>query len=162
MTSLASPQVLPVSASRLERPTDHAGYWSVIASVRDTTSNITSTHAAIANGDCTICCQRRCGPSGDVSRPVKWNQAAPSRASTEKPSRIVVKPNFHSGNEFDHGTPKLDTYHQPLTVANDRAITNSTAAANIGPVAAGPHRRGRTATAASAPSDPASPANTPK
>ena len=56
----------------------------------------------------------------------------------------------------------METYHQPFTVANDSAITNSTVAANIARL-----RRDRmaavpTAIAASAPKDPASPANTPK
>src|SRR6516164_1269381 len=88
--------------------------------------------------------------------------------ATRLPSRVVVAP-FpgatkwnHAANEFDHGTPKLDTYHQPLTLANDNATKNSTTAANTVRL-----RRERiaadvTATAASAPNDPASPANTPK
>jgi hypothetical protein len=63
-TSLASPQVLPVSASRLDRPTLQAGYCSVIPSVSVNTSKKTSSHAAIANGDCTIRCHRRGLPSG--------------------------------------------------------------------------------------------------
>lgn len=53
-TSSARPQDLPARACRLERPTDHAGYWAVIARVSDATSNTTSTHVAIANGDWTI------------------------------------------------------------------------------------------------------------
>ncbi|CFS56028.1 Uncharacterised protein [Mycobacterium tuberculosis] len=74
----------------------------------------------------------------------------------------MVSDHRHFGNEFDHGTPKLDTYHQPLTLANDRANTKTTTAANTVRF-----RRERiaapvTATAASAPSDPANPANTPK
>src|SRR5699024_2324757 len=74
----------------------------------------------------------------------------------------VANANCHSGNEFDHGTPKLDTYHQPLTLANDNATTNSTRAPNRvrlrrERIAAAP-----TATAANAPSEPANPANTPK
>ena len=75
---------------------------------------------------------------------------------------MVVKPNFHSGNSLDHGTPKLETYHQPLTVANDSAITNSTAAANTERLRRERIATAVTATAASAPSDPANPANTPK
>ena len=141
----------------------HAGYWSVIASVSETTSNITSSHVAIANGDWMIRRHRSRPPaSGEVSRPEKWYQAAASRASTASPSRIVLKPNLHSGNAFDHGTPKFETYHQPLTVANDSAITNSTAAANIDRLRRERIAAAVTATAASAPSDPASPANTPK
>ncbi len=152
-----------MSASRLERPTDQAGYWSVIARVSDTTSNITSTHAAMASGDCTIRCQRRCGSSGDLSRPLKWNQAAQQQgqhraAEQDRGERRTC----HSGNEFDHGTPKLETYHQPLTVANDSATTNSTRAANIDRLRRDFIAAAVTATAASAPSDPASPANTPK
>jgi hypothetical protein len=97
MTSLASPHVLPASASRFERPLLHPGYWSIIASVSESTSKNTSNQAAIANGDCTIRCQlRRVG--GDWSRPEKWNHAATSSASTDRPSRNVVKPNLHSGN----------------------------------------------------------------
>ena len=75
---------------------------------------------------------------------------------------MVVKPNFHSGNWFDHGTPKFETYHQPLTVANDSAITNSTVAANTERLRRERMATAVTATAASAPSDPANPANTPK
>ena len=75
---------------------------------------------------------------------------------------MVVKPNRHSGNWFDQGTPKLETYHQPLTLANDKAMTNSTAAANIARLRRDFIAAAVTATAASAPSDPASPANTPK
>ena len=75
---------------------------------------------------------------------------------------MVVKPKCHSGNWFDHGTPKLETYHQPLTLANDSAMTNSTAAANIARLRRDFMAAAVTATAASAPSDPASPANTPK
>lgn len=56
----------------------------------------------------------------------------------------------------------METYHQPLTLANDNATRNNTAAANTVRL-----RRERiatlvTATAANAPSEPASPANTPK
>src|ERR1700755_1919970 len=75
---------------------------------------------------------------------------------------MVVKPKCHSGNWFDHGTPKLDTYHQPLTLANDNAMTNNTAAANIARLRRDFIAAAVTATAASAPNDPASPANTPK
>ena len=75
---------------------------------------------------------------------------------------MVVKPNRHSGNAFDHGTPKLETYHQPLTLAKDNAITNNTAAANTVRLRRERIAAAVTATAASAPSDPASPANTPK
>ena len=75
---------------------------------------------------------------------------------------MVVKPNLHSGNWFDHGTPKFETYHQPLTVANDSANTNSTVAANIARLRRERIAAAVTATAASAPSDPASPAYTPK
>jgi len=42
----------------------------------------------------------------------------------------VVNPKCHCGNAFDHGTPKLETYHQPFTLANDSATTNSTTEAN--------------------------------
>lgn len=54
------------SALRVGRPV--AGYWSVMANVSDRTSNITSTHAAIASGDC-VRCQRRCGAS--AAHPVR-------------------------------------------------------------------------------------------
>lgn len=74
----------------------------------------------------------------------------------------MVKPSFHSGNSLDHGTPKFDTYHQPLTLANANAITNSTVAANTIRFRLERIAVGRTATAASAPSDPARPAKTPK
>ena len=93
---------------------------------------------------------------------MKWNHAATSSASTDSPSRIVVKPKCHSGKSFDHGTPKFDTYHQPFTLANDSAIMNSTAAANMVRLRRERIAAAVTATAASAPSDPASPANTPK
>ena len=73
-----------------------------------------------------------------------------------------MKPKCHSGNWFDHGTPKFETYHQPLTVANDSAITNSTVAANMVRLRRERIAAAVTATAASAPSDPARPANTPK
>src|SRR5271163_721846 len=75
---------------------------------------------------------------------------------------MVAKPYPHFGNEFDHGTPKLDTYHHPLTLANDSATKNSTAAANTVRLRFECIAAAVTATAASAPSDPASPANTPK
>src|SRR4051794_24077624 len=75
---------------------------------------------------------------------------------------MVVKPKCHSGKAFDHGTPKLETYHQPLTLANDKAITNSTVAANIARLRRDFIAAAVTATAANAPRDPASPANTPK
>ena len=75
---------------------------------------------------------------------------------------MVVKAKCHAGNEFDHGTPKLDTYHQPLTLANDSATKNSTTAANTVRLRRERMAADVTATAASAPSDPASPANTPK
>ena len=117
----------------------------------------------MANGAWAIDRQRRRPPSGgESSRPEKWNHAASSRATTDRPSRIVVKPNLYSGKSFDHGTPKLETYHQPLTVANDSAVRNSTAAANIVRLRRDRIAAAETATAASAPRDPASPANTPK
>src|SRR5690606_7611345 len=97
-----------------------------------------------------------------VSRPEKWNHAAASSASTEKPSRMLVKANCHDGNWFDQGTPKLETYHHPLTVAKLSAVTNSTAAVNTARLRRDRMAAAVTATAASAPSEPASPANTPK
>ncbi|CKR18284.1 Uncharacterised protein [Mycobacterium tuberculosis] len=166
-TSSASPQVLPAKACRLDWPTDHAGYWEIIAWVSDTTSKSTSNHVAIANGDWTIPASRALNRVGlAVRRPsplaTKWNHAASSSTSTVSSRSAVVSDHRHFGNEFDHGTPKLDTYHQPLTLANDRANTKTTTAANTVRF-----RRERiaapvTATAASAPSDPANPANTPK
>ena len=53
-TSSAIPHVLPVSASRFDRPTLHAGYWSIMANVSDSTSKTTTSHVAIANGDWMI------------------------------------------------------------------------------------------------------------
>src|SRR5580693_5655805 len=162
-TSLASPQVLPLNACRLERPTDQAGYWSVMPSVSDSTSKKTSAHAAIPNGDRTIRANRD-SPGGPVSLPLltKWNQAATSSTSTVSPNSPVVNPKCHSGNAFDHGTPKFDTYHQPLTLANDSATTNSTTAANSVRLRRERIAAAVTETAANAPSAPASPANTPK
>lgn len=52
-TSVASPQVRPVSACRFDRPTDQAGYCPVMPSVSDTTSNSTAAHPAIARGECS-------------------------------------------------------------------------------------------------------------
>src|ERR1700737_1374258 len=162
-TSLASPQVLPVSARRLERPTDHAGYWSVTPSVSDRTSKKTNAHAAIPNGDWRIRASRD-SLGGPEWSPLltKWNQAASSSTRTVSPSSTVVSPKCHSGNAFDHGTPKLETYHQPLTLANDSATTNNTMAANMVRLRRERIAAAVTATAASAPSGPASPANTPK
>ena len=74
----------------------------------------------------------------------------------------MVKPKCHCGNAFDHGTPKFETYHQPLTLANDSATMNSTTAANSVRLRRERIAAAVTATAASAPSEPASPANTPK
>ena len=63
---------------------------------------------------------------------------------------------------MDHGTPKFETYHQPLTLANDSAVTNSTTEVNTIRLRRDLMTAGATATAARAPSDPASPAKTPK
>ena len=93
---------------------------------------------------------------------MKWNQAAISSANTAAPSSTVVKPRCHSGNLSDHGTPKLATYHQPLTLAKDSAVMKSTTAAKTARLRGDRITAGATATAASAPSEPASPANTPK
>jgi len=30
----------------------------------------------------------------------------------------VVNPSRHSGNRFENGTPKLDTYHQPAATSS--------------------------------------------
>src|ERR1700692_4280142 len=168
-TSSASPHVFPVSASRLDRPTVHAGYWPIIAAVNENTSNATSSHARTPNGDSTIRRTRRHRPStsaspsgGGVSRLQKWNHAATNSTRIVRPNSIVVKPNSNSGSAFAHGTPKLETYQYPLTLANDSAVMNNTSAATTAGL-----RRARitvavTATAASAPSEPANPANTPK
>src|SRR4029078_5130076 len=83
-------------------------------------------------------------------------------ATTESPSSIVVKPKCHSGNWLLHGTPKFETYHQPFTLADDNDMTSSTAAANIARLRRDFMAAAVTATAARAPSDPASPANNPK
>ena len=56
----------------------------------------------------------------------------------------------------------METYHQPLTLAKDSATTNSTTAANTIRLRRDRITAGATAIAASAPSDPASPAKTPK
>ena len=162
ITSSASPQVLPVSACRLDRPTDHAGYWSIIASVSDSTSKNTSSQATTASGEPTAFDHQPDRTGRFSARPEKWNQAATTSVTTVSPSSIVVNPKCHSGNWFDHGTPKLDTYHQPLTLANDSAVTNSTRAANTARLRLDRSTCAVTATAASAPSEPARPANTPK
>src|SRR4051794_41155284 len=113
-TSVARPHVLPVIASRLDRPTVHAGYCPTIATVSDATSKTTRAHTTIVKGACATRDQRLGLLGGVLPRPVKWNQAATSRATTDSPSRIVVNPNLYCGNSFDHGTPKLETYHQPF------------------------------------------------
>lgn len=163
-TSSASPQLLPVSACRLDRPTDHAGYCDIMPWVNETTSIVTSNQVAMASGAWTIGASRapRRVLGGPSPVATKLNQAATTSTITDSSSSAVVSDHRSLGNEFDHGTPKLETYHQPLTLANDSAITNSTTAANTVRL-----RRERiatpvTATAASAPSEPASPANTPK
>ena len=160
---MASPHVLPVSACRLERPTDHAGYWSVIPSVSDSTWKKTSAHAAIPNGDRMIRPNRE-SRGGSASLPLltKWNHAASSATSTVSARNPVVNPKCHCGNAFDHGTPKLETYHQPLTLANDSATVNNTTTANSVRLRRERIAAAVTATAANAPSEPASPANTPK
>ena len=109
ITSLASPHVVPNSASRFDRPTVHAGYCPIIAAVSENTSNATSAQVRIAKGDWIIRCQLLSAPSSE-SRPEKWNHAAANSTSTVSPSSMVVKPKWNSGNEFDHGTPKFETY----------------------------------------------------
>ena len=59
ITSSASPQVLPVSSAKLERPTDQAGYWLIIPSVREATSNITNSQAPTPSGLAASGDQRR-------------------------------------------------------------------------------------------------------
>ena len=127
MTSSARPQVLPVSASRLERPTDQDGYWLTMPSVSEVTSKTTSSQARTASGEPVNRDHQRSDLCPSPSASVKWKYAATRSATTVRPRSTVVKPNRHSGNWFDHGTPKLETYHQPLTLANDRAVMNSTA-----------------------------------
>ena len=56
----------------------------------------------------------------------------------------------------------METYHQPLTLAKDSAVTNSVAAANTARLRRDPRTWAVTATAASAPTEPARPAKTPK
>src|SRR5947209_7957310 len=162
-TSVASPHVLPVRACRLERPTDHAGYWSVIPRVSDSTWKKTIAHAAIPSGD------RMIRPNGDsrggsASLPLltKWSQAASSATNTVSPRNPVVNPKCHCGKAFDQGTPKFETYHQPLTLAKDSATVNNTITANSVRLRRERIAAAVTATAANAPSGPASPANTPK
>ena len=73
-----------------------------------------------------------------------------------------MKPSRHSGNWLAHGTPKLETYHQPLTLAKESAVTNNVAAAKTARFRLDRSTCGVTAIAASAPSEPARPAKTPK
>src|ERR1700677_906551 len=127
-------------------------------SVSDSTSHKTSAHAAIPNGELMIRPNRdSLGGAASLLLLTKWNQAASSATSTVSARKPVVNPKCHCGNALDHGTPKLETYHQPFTLANDSATTNSTTEANSVRL-----RRERIACAVSAPSEPASPANTPK
>ena len=92
-----SPQALPVRrpvrASRFDRPTDHAGYCSVIARVRDATSKITIAHVAMANGDWMIPATR--APKrvfgGPLSGATKWNHADTSNTNRVSPSSAVAK-----------------------------------------------------------------------
>ena len=131
----------------------------VIARVSDSTSKTTNPTSAIANGDWTIRAIGDGGPGGDIAAREVEPRRQQQRQDRQS-EQMVVKPNFHSGNCCDHGTPKLETYHQPLTVANDSAIMSSTAAANTERLRRERIATAVTATAASAPSDPASPANT--
>ena len=158
MTSVASPQDLPVSASRLDRPTVHAGYWVTTAIVRETTWNSTTAQAITASGAPVKRVHGRCG----AGRPEKCRYAATNRASAEKPSRMVVNPNPKAGKSFDHGTPKFETYHHPLTVANDSAVTNRIIAVTTVRLRLDFIAAAAMATAASAPMEPARPASTPK
>lgn len=78
----------------MDRPTDHAGYWPIIASVNDATSKVTRSQAAIAKGDWIIPVIR--GPIRAfraLARPLaaKWNQAASSSTTTVSPSSTVAK-----------------------------------------------------------------------
>ena len=130
-------------------------------SVNEATSRTTIDHAAMANGEPANRDHRR-PPGVRPSRPAKCSQAAVSNVTAVKPSSTVVNPIRHSGNWFANGTPKLDTYHQPLTLANDRAVMNSTTAANTARLRRDLSTWGVTAIAASAPREPARPANTPK
>ena len=162
-TSVASPHVLPVSACRLERPTDHAGYWSVIPSVSDSTWKKTIAHAAIPSGDRMIR-PNSDSRGGSASLPLltKWNQAASSATNTVSPRNPVVNPKCHCGNAFDHGTPKFETYHQPLTLANDSATVNNTTTANSVRLRRERIAAAVTATAANAPSETGQPGEHPE
>src|SRR6202046_5824049 len=100
-------------------------------SVSDSTSNKTSAHAAIPNGDLMIRPSRdSLGRSASLPLLTKCNQAASSRTRTVNARNTVGNPKCHCGNAFDHGTPKLETYHQPFTLANASDTTNSTTEAN--------------------------------
>ena len=144
-TSLASPQVLPVSASQVgaaHRPGRVlVGHRRVSAKAPRRTP---AAHAAIANGRWRIRRQprrslggrRRHGRRSGTRRPA----AAPAPTGR---AASVVNPKCHSGNGFDHGTPKLETYHQPLTLANDSAHDEQHHGGEQGPVAPRAHRRAR-------------------
>src|SRR3984885_11536570 len=100
-------------------------------SVSESTSKKTSAHVAIPNGDLMIRPNRDLlGASASLPLLTKWSQAASSTTSTVSPRKPVVNPKCHCGNAFDHGTPKLETFHQPFTLANDSATTNNTTDAN--------------------------------
>ncbi|SLD48417.1 Uncharacterised protein [Mycobacteroides abscessus subsp. massiliense] len=130
ITSLASPQPLPRRASRLERPTDQAGYWLIMPAVSEKIDQTTTIQVPTASGDSARRASTGCtGVRPGWSRPVKCIHAAIRMASTESPKKTVLMPKCHCGNEFDQGTPKLETYHQPLTLENDNDSTKSTMAA---------------------------------
>ena len=123
ITSSASPQVLPVSACRLDRPTDHAGYWrSIIASVSDSTSKNTSSQAT------TPAASR---PPSTTSRPGKQGSRAagevePGRQTSvttrDSPSSIVVNPKCHSGTGSTRDTEV--GYVPPAVDAGERQRGN--------------------------------------
>ena len=130
--------------------------------VKEPTWKATSVHAAMASADTTAGFRAARGEGDPRSASAKWNHVAISRVMAERPSSAVVKPNPHSGKRFDQGTPKLETYHQPLTLAKDSAVMNRTTAVKTVRLRRDRSTCGATATAAKAPSAPASPANTPK
>ena len=128
---------------RFDRPTVHAGYWPIIASVSESTSK----HDQQPRRNRQRRLDNPVQPPSDrpwrAPRRVRRSGTTPRAAAPAPTARasMVVKPKCHSGNAFDHGTPKFETYHQPLTLANDSAITNSTSGREHGAVAPRAHHR---------------------
>src|SRR5689334_3036309 len=126
-TSSANPQP-PLNSRRLSQALEYVGYWRTMPATIDAMNTSAMKPAAMGMGAAVSARASRPSPRS-LGAKCKYAAYSATTTNSAKKTALTLIP-WNLGITLLNGTPKLETYHQPLVVAKHSASTKNSAARN--------------------------------